>query len=1025
MAHTLKNLVFAASITVFGLSNSAHACQLQNLPAISVLNRTQDADELFALATGHYERQEWQLAVEKFQLFIQSSPNHPQLASAWFFTGEALLQTGSLSQARSAYQHFQILNSRKDLSEKTSFRLAEISARTNDAQAVRFLEDFLQRYPQSTWREFALYYLGHKRLSRNEPQLARRVLEAALTEFPDSLMRQENLLGVGIACRSMGELDPARGYFIQLESEASGALRYGAMLQLAGIYVLQEEFEQARVLVEELTSVSDLPEALSGEAWLLAGTCNADLKNDDAAIECFQYALESANDVDLSAVATWQMATALRRQTKLTEANEQFQQLTKTWPQHRLAVHAATALVESTFQLKNWSDTIQHANAALEFKLPLENASKVQELKGRAQYELEEYAECEKTFEALLGSTPNSRPLTRGIWLYFAGSSQIGLNEFSAAVETLEQIKLNSLDPEMAETCRMSLATAYLGAGQFAPAASTYRAVANKSGNPELKIRARNEMMVALAREADLTAIELELDEWWKSEAGSARCNALTRRIAQQAVAANKTVMAKKCFEYLSATPGASPDSRAESLSAMAWMALEKGDPDTALEYFEQLTRDYGDSPLCADCWIAMASIHEQRESWETASWMYGHATEFSPKPSTRHAAMFKQAVMLRKIGTAWSITRGGNILRELDAIEDHGIPNEQLQYELAWFDQHAGQPDASLARFEKIAESPSESPVWADSAFRVAQRHMQAGEHDSASAMLAKLVVDKRTPEALIARSHFLLGQIASSSSDWKLAETEIQQAIGNSDDEDFELRAQYWLAECQFRNGKFEVAAGAFADLAILESRFDNSIIPWIWLRVGQCQAQLNDWTAVAIAVRQSSGRFPTFASNWEFDFLAGRERFAAGMFDDAIVLLGKVTSAPTARGSETAAQAQWLIGEACFHQEKYKEAIEAYYKVDSLYNSPKWRPAAIVQAGKCQEHLGNRSHAIALYSQLIKKFPDSQYAAPASQRLELLHNQSRTPAARTAVRKNPNPVQAKQAQSNRVNTDARKRQ
>ena len=99
---------------------------------------------------------------------------------------------------------------------------------------------------------------------------------------------------------------------------------------------------------------------------------------------------------------------------------------------------------------------------------------------------------------------------------------------------------------------------------------------------------------------------------------------------------------------------------------------------------------------------------------------------------------------------------------------------------------------------------------------------------------------------------------------------------------------------------------------------------------------------------------------------------------------------------RSSETAAIAQWRIGEMHFHKEQYKSAIDAYYRVDSLYDYPKWRSAAILQAGKCQEHLGNWKHAAKLYSQILEKYPNSELAASASQRLQLVNRQAAKPTA-----------------------------
>ena len=79
-----------------------------------------------------------------------------------------------------------------------------------------------------------------------------------------------------------------------------------------------------------------------------------------------------------------------------------------------------------------------------------------------------------------------------------------------------------------------------------------------------------------------------------------------------------------------------------------------------------------------------------------------------------------------------------------------------------------------------------------------------------------------------------------------------------------------------------------------------------------------------------------------------------------------------------------ARWMSGESYFHQEDYQAALAEYQKVDA-YPFPRWQAAALLQAGKCHEVLGQWTDAVAAYERIVKSFPDSGLTAEASRRIE----------------------------------------
>jgi len=122
---------------------------------------------------------------------------------------------------------------------------------------------------------------------------------------------------------------------------------------------------------------------------------------------------------------------------------------------------------------------------------------------------------------------------------------------------------------------------------------------------------------------------------------------------------------------------------------------------------------------------------------------------------------------------------------------------------------------------------------------------------------------------------------------------------------------------------------------------------------------------------------------------------------MFEDARSHYQQVINSANGAGTETAAIAQWRIGETRFHQKQHKQAIAAYEKTAVNYQFDKWSSAALIQAGKCQEHLENWQQAEKLYSDLLQRHPKSEFVFDAKQRLGRVSRLGKVPATETKTR------------------------
>jgi TolA-binding protein len=63
-----------------------------------------------------------------------------------------------------------------------------------------------------------------------------------------------------------------------------------------------------------------------------------------------------------------------------------------------------------------------------------------------------------------------------------------------------------------------------------------------------------------------------------------------------------------------------------------------------------------------------------------------------------------------------------------------------------------------------------------------------------------------------------------------------------------------------------------------------------------------------------------------------------------------------------------------------------------VEILYDYPAWQSAALLQAGKCSEALGQWKQAVETYQRLLKDFAESELAGDAAQRLKIAQERAK---------------------------------
>jgi tol-pal system protein YbgF len=82
-----------------------------------------------------------------------------------------------------------------------------------------------------------------------------------------------------------------------------------------------------------------------------------------------------------------------------------------------------------------------------------------------------------------------------------------------------------------------------------------------------------------------------------------------------------------------------------------------------------------------------------------------------------------------------------------------------------------------------------------------------------------------------------------------------------------------------------------------------------------------------------------------------------------------------------------AQFWLGEIYYHEKWYEKAILEYQKVIEGYPKGKKTPSALLKQGLAFLNLGDNANAGLILKELIRKFPDSNEANVAKNKLKTL--------------------------------------
>ncbi|NOY42306.1 MAG: tetratricopeptide repeat protein [Planctomycetes bacterium] len=303
-----------------------------------------------------------------------------------------------------------------------------------------------------------------------------------------------------------------------------------------------------------------------------------------------------------------------------------------------------------------------------------------------------------------------------------------------------------------------------------------------------------------------------------------------------------------------------------------------------------------------------------------------------------------------------------------------------EMLAELAWLEVRLENREGAAKYFSKLHAKFPQSAQAAEAAYWLALEWADEEESDQAQQYVDWLLEHHANSTTKPLRKLWeqavcLKCQLAATDNDWQTI-LDLLGKVGNQlNDEPARTRAAFWLAEAEFRTGNYDQARIAFEKLRLQVAGVAEPWVAMVPLRRAQLAARRQQWTKTLKRLDELDQKHAQFELDYEADYLRGRALAGRAEMSAARNAYYRVLANPKSKDTETAAMAQWMIGETYFHQYDFARAREIYLKVIDQHTQPEWQARAALQAGKCWELEGHWDKAKILYSTALKKWSGSE--------------------------------------------------
>lgn len=943
----------------------------------------------------------------------KGNENFELLDSAYLFLGVSRFAMGSPDKPdafRAAQETFKTLEQRfpkgKHHAEALYYEAECAYALGDKKQAEQLYQKTLQAYPDHKLTPDILYALGVTQEELGKQAEAGKTYDQFLAKYRSHALAGEVFVRRGGTLVALDQSKDAIGYFAEAAAIEGFAMADLATFRQAEAFAKTRQYVRAGDLYASIRS--KFPKSqYANSAALAAGKCYYLADRFDQALVTLGDLLASGGDTAAEA-AHWtsrsllrlgRPAEALQIAEKAAGAAEKsplapallvdqadalyelpdrkaesvarFASLATKYPKDESVPQALYMAAFAALELGQNDEAWKHASAFLAAYDKHARTPDVLQVAAEAQLQRNQPAEAEKLYRRLLAEYPDHPDSM--LWRVRCGVALQLLKKSDDAVALLTPIVPEIRDPQLSAEANHVLGRNLLDAGQAAQAAP-YLQAALSGDSPW---RRADESWLALAESYRLQnradkAVEA-ITRLIHDFPNSRLLDKAHYRLGEYQSARNDFPAAEKAYAELVQRWPDSPLAP-HALHEQGCAQLARKDAAAAEKTLTTYLDKYPKHEVALRVRYVRGLARQQLKNYAPAAEDL-HAV-LSGKPPADLQADASYVLGLCQLGLEQNGAAAATLSNLLETTADYAGA-ENARYQLAWALLLDGQREEAVAQFARLAKDSPKSGLAAEAQHHIGEFFYDKKDYDKAAVAYY---------DAMEAAGKSPLGEKAAHKLAWSYyhkkdypgaLQTFDYQAKTFSDGP-LRADAQFMVAECLYEQEKYAEALTAYA---AVEGLANNDFQALVFLHAGQSAGQLKQWKESLDWLSKGAKELPDSKYLPQMLCEQGWALQNMGQSDEALKLYEQVIAKT---GTETAAKAQFMIGEIQFAAKQHTEAVKSFFKVIYGYSAPRWQSEAGYEAGRCFEVLGKPTQAVKMYEELVAKFPNAETAPAAKERL-----------------------------------------